>query len=863
MSDFYIPPKPSIVLSSESRGTYAALSEDLARQGVSRERRRAIVSEVRRVSGIQDVIEKEKQKRELRAFLVGLGVTALSGGGGGLLTAAYQVPRPLRFRASNSNYANLTPAAGTQDKWKVRVGLKRGTLGAQQCILSAASTSDDQIYFDSSDRLCWNFAGTNRLVSTSVYRDPAGWGTWEFIYDAANGTAALKARVFLNGVELTTWSTDTRSSITTGTSKINTNVVHNLGRRANGTTGYFDGYMSDFALIDNSATTLFGGSTSSTTGAYDPTAPSSALIWLKFADNSSVANLGTDSGSRAVAWTMNNFSITAGVTNDSLVDTPTNYGTDTGAGGEVRGNYPTLNPLDQGSAVTLTEGNLKFGASNDGEVRASVAIPSSGKWYFECTAIVSADTFQFTGVCNAAATLSSGTAALTSDYRGYRWNGNKVNGSGTAFGNSIAANNVVGVAVNMDAGEISFYKNGSLQGGGAAFTDLAGTTWFPFTGLAGTGTSNTTAMNFGQRPFANAAPSGFKALCTQNLATPAIAKPRSHFDVAIYTGNGGTNAVSTDGSVANNALLFTPDFVWIKGRSGATDHAVYDSVRGVQKRWETNNSDDDVTSDAGVTSFDAAGFSLSTLAQVNTNAATYVAWLAKGGGAAVTNNNGSMASQVSANLSAGISILTYTGQTAAGTIGHGLGVAPSMVIVKARTTAGANTDAAIYHTSLGNTNYLLLDSTAASATDTYWNNTSPTSSVFSVGTLKAPVNTLADTYVAYCFAEVAGFSKFGSYTGNAAANGPFVWCGFRPRFVLIKDASTTGDWFIYDSARDAYNVMADRLYTDTNAAEGTTSGIDLLSNGFKLRTITTDPNAAQTYIFAAFAETPFAYARAR
>jgi hypothetical protein len=294
---------------------------------------------------------------------------------------------------------------------------------------------------------------------------------------------------------------------------------------------------------------------------------------------------------------------------------------------------------------------------------------------------------------------------------------------------------------------------------------------------------------------------------------------------------------------------FQPDLTWIKGRSGATDHGLYDAVRGVQLQLESNTTTDETTETTGLTAFGSDGFTVGALAQLNTSSATYVGWNWK------------------ESASSGFDIVTYTGNGSARTISHGLGVAPNMIIVKARTTASTDQGWAVYHsanTAAPETDYLLLNSTAATADlDTVWNDTAPTSSVFSVGT-NALVNANNDTYVAYCFAEVAGYSKFGSYTGNGSTDGVFVYTGFRPKFILTKVVSTTQSWHICDTTRNTANVVDLVLQPHVNTAEVVNVDYDILSNGFKIRTTDGALNSSgETYIFAAFAESPFKYANAR
>jgi hypothetical protein len=315
-------------------------------------------------------------------------------------------------------------------------------------------------------------------------------------------------------------------------------------------------------------------------------------------------------------------------------------------------------------------------------------------------------------------------------------------------------------------------------------------------------------------------------------------------DALAYTGTGASNSISS--------LGFSPDLVWIKNRGGATSHAIYDTTRGTQAQLSSDTTGDQVTSSTGLTSFDANGFTIGTSTLVNTSGTQYVAW------------------SWDESVQAGLDIVSYTGNGANRTIAHNLGVAPKMIIVKARTTAGADQGWPVYHasnTAAPETDYLLLSSDAATADlNTVWNDTAPTSSVFSVGT-SALTNTNNDTYIAYLFSEVEGFSKFGSYTGNGSADGPFVWCGFRPRWVIIKRTNTTGQWNIFDAARNPQNALDLVFYSNTSDAEGSYGvgeGFDFCSNGLKVRESSVDLNASgSAYIFAAFAESPFKYARAR
>jgi hypothetical protein len=330
------------------------------------------------------------------------------------------------------------------------------------------------------------------------------------------------------------------------------------------------------------------------------------------------------------------------------------------------------------------------------------------------------------------------------------------------------------------------------------------------------------------------------------MAYTTIDDPGLYFNTKLYTGTGS--------SLANTGVGFQPDLVWIKGRSGATEHVLTDSVRGVTKELSSNDTGAEETVAQGLTAFGSDGFTVGTDGSYNTSSATYASWNFKAGGTASSNTDGSITSSVSANTTSGFSIVSYTGAGGASTVGHGLGVAPKMIIVKNRSSAQ---HWQVYHISTGNTKSSQLSGTGASDTaSTYWNDTSPTSTVFSVGT-GTPTNGSGNSIIAYCFAEKQGYSKFGSYTGNGNADGTFVYTGFKPAFIIVKSATEARNWRLWDNKRSTYNLTDKILYPDLSNAEATgDSEIDMLSNGFKLRK-TSDNTSGETYIYMAFAENPF------
>jgi hypothetical protein len=333
------------------------------------------------------------------------------------------------------------------------------------------------------------------------------------------------------------------------------------------------------------------------------------------------------------------------------------------------------------------------------------------------------------------------------------------------------------------------------------------------------------------------------------MAYTTINKGSSYFNTVLYAGNNGASQSIT-------GVGFQPDFVWIKNRTDARNHVLTDIIRGATKTLFSQSDIAEVTNptDGYLSSFGSDGFSVSQGSIGNENVCAtdnYVSWNWLANGAGVSNTAGTISSTVSANTTSGFSVVTYTGTGSAATVGHGLGVAPSMIFLKIRSA----TDAwIVYSKSLGNTKIMVLNSTAAEQTRADWNNTSPTSSVFSIGTFSNE-NTNAATYVAYCFAEVKGFSKFGSYTGNGSSNGTFVYTGFKPAFVMTKQTSGGGgNWFIVDNKRNTFNVVNNLLDANLSDAERNANIYDFCSNGFKDRL---GLGSGETFIYMAFAENPF------
>ena len=666
-----------------------------------------------------------------------------------------------------------------------------------------------------------SYAGNAYVYSAGFYGAAAtSLNVWNHIaWTRASGVLKIFVNGFLlSSVAFTNNLTDSTNGVTIGT-------THTL------IPGYyFPGYMQDLRIYKGVA---------KYTGNFNPPTPTV------------------------------NATVAAG--NDSLVDSPTNYGTDTYVGGEVRGNYATLNPLDKNSNLTLSNGNLDCVATSGAwkPGKATIGVTGQGKYYWE---ILIGPALAIIGIATQA-TPNADDRVPGDDATsyGYVLSGNKINNnSQTAYGSSFTTGDIIGTAYDAGSGKVWFSKNGTWQSSGdpangtnAAFTGISTSlTYLPMFALSGAGTSS---FNAGQRAFAYTAPSGFKALCTQNLPAPLVTKSNTVMDVVTYTGTG-SSLTLPNGSSTPTSIAFTPDFAWLKGRSGATNHALYDAVRGVQKDLVSNSDSAETTETTGLTAFGTNTFTVGSLAKLNTSSATYVAWAWNAGGSTVSNTAGSITSQVRSNPTAGFSVVTWTGTGSAGTVGHGLGAQPQFIIVKSR-DASADPNWFVSHIGIGlGVGRLVLNLAAANdngAAALLWNSTAPTSTLLPIGAY-AGVNQSTLRYVAYCFAPVVGFSSFGSYVGNGSSDGPMVYTGFRPRWILVKCTSSSNDWLLTDSSRLGYNIRNELIWANLSAAEYQIEHLDILSNGFKFRTTNAGWNgSAATYIYAAFAEAPFNYSRAR
>jgi hypothetical protein len=600
-------------------------------------------------------------------------------------------------------------------------------------------------------------------------------------------------------------------------------------------------------------------------GFYTGNGSSGILIWGAMVNQGTTpdAYVPTTGSILNTNWTPNNFSVTAGATYDSMVDSPTNvFTTANDTGGVVPGNYATVNPLS--NFGTCSNGNLTISVTGQPAQPATI-FQSTGKWYWEVL-WVSGSNYRF-GVTNEAGVgqdfglTANGWCKINSPPRTYN------SGSAPSYGTDGSVGDTYMFALDLDAGRIWYGINGTWQASGNPATNSNPSQTFTANQsmspafASGTGTL-VYSPNFGQRPFAYTPPAGFRSLNTTNIQTlgtstigNAAITPYKYFDTTIYAGLGTNRDVKNSG--------FQPDFVWLKVRGDTDSHGLFDSVRGAGARLQSNDTGTESQRLDVLTSFNSDGFSISgNDLQSNAAGKSYVAWQWKAGDSTVTNTAGSVTSRVRTNPTTGFSIATYTSPSSGSfTFGHGLSVAPSFFILKER---GATSNWIVWTKYYGSpTNQgLYLNSMSTFSAGSNWltgvNNST-------IGITQGQVTSGVQDHVVYSFAEIPGFSKVGSYVGNGSSDGPFVYTGFRPEFIIYKRINTAnGHWGIADSVRSRSNVVQSSLYPNLNNAGGETDAdrmFDFVSNGFKIRTTSGSFESngnGSIYIYMAFAESPFA-----
>ena len=775
------------------------------------------------------------------------------------------IQRSLRFNnySSSADDATLTRTVGTTSNRKTfthSFWVKRTKLGygmifghtddAGSYFISFVFNSDNKIEFN---EYRYNESPSNkiRLITTRAFRDTISWYHIVTAVDTTQGTSSNRVKIYVNGVQETSFTTETYCDQNHDTYFNSTSPYPIMRIGLNG-WGYGGAncYLAEFNAVDGYAyDPSYFGFTDSQTGIWMPKRYEGTYgtngYRLDVSDNSSTATLGIDKSPNGNDFTVTNFSVSAGVGNDSLEHTPTN-------------NFCTLNPLHQDSNTTLSEGNLKAAGSSSTAYNTNTQgtfAQSSGKWYYEV---------EFTSGSGLAAVGWARTTLRSSD--------NPTTGGGIVYRPAngdyidLAANNpetppttstgtVIQVAIDFDAGKIWFGSGGTYfnsgdpsAGSNEAMTFTGGSELLAPVVRSLACTFN---FNFGQRPFSYTAPSGFKILHTKNLPLASIVRPKKHFDTLLYTGTGSSNIVE--------GLEFSPDMIWVKGRdTNGTEHMIIDSVRGGTKSIVPNSADSESTHGGRSMTFYNRGVRWNSDSNTcNANGENYVLWCWKGGGTAVSNSDGSITSSISANTEGGFSVVTYTGNGSGSgqTVGHGLGRAPKVIFLKKRNAA---TNWYVYHGAAGNGAFEGLNTTTAYGSgNAPFNTTAPSSTVVTLGNTDG--NQSGINFVLYCWAEIPDYSKFGSYTGNQNADGTFVFTGFRPALVITK-GEWGGNWNMYDNSRNSFNVANKTLYPNLSNAESTESSsgnqMDFLSNGFKLRGSDNDTNHSADFIYLAFAEQP-------
>jgi hypothetical protein len=752
--------------------------------------------------------------------------------------ASYEIDQSIRFNDDDSahmarNGFGQSPTSSTD--CTISVWVKRGNnLGSNSTIFYGGDpngSTSESLRFGTGDQLQFSQASSDYDLKTNqLFRDPSAWYHIVVVLDTDNGTEGNRAALYVNGSKVTSFATENYpgSSYSTNFTANSSSVEHVIGSNAasGNASQFFDGYIAEFNFIDGQVLTPASFGETNDNGVWIPKKYSAAYgangFYIK---GESSSDLGNDSSGND-----NDFTSSGLAAADQMSDSPTN-------------NHCTLNPLWV-DGHTLSDGNLVASAAADSAAIGTMAFDptDSAGFYFEAK-VTTAATYPNVGIRTVESPSQVGAVTSLSGNSTGRFSFTGSNGqfsdagSGSSYGSAWAgtADKVIGVLVK--AGALYFSIDGTIQNSGtAAKTGLTGLMLPTVFYDAGSGTAASWEMRFDASDWSTT-PSGYKAITTDNLATPSIKDGSAYFHTQLYTGNGSSGLAITNDA---NAGDFEADLLIIGPRSNGDNKVWFDDVRGTTKRIKSNSADPGDTDSTAQLTFESDGFDLDTT-DVNFNGSgrTYVAWQWKKG------------------ATPGFDIVEYTGNKTNRTISHSLGVPPEWIVIKDY----SNTESWIVgHNSIGWTKNLYLNLTNAEATSSsIWQDTAPTSSVFSIGTSDG-VNKVG-SHIAYLWASVPGFSKFGSYTGNGNADGPFVYTGFKPALVILKVSSNspTG-WIILDNKRDTFNSVNHVLQPNNSETEVSGSdNWDFNSNGFKLRTTWAAANGSgYTVTYVAFAEHPFA-----
>ena len=784
------------------------------------------------------------------------------------------IERSLRMREGQSPELRRTFGTNTSNTTKTfSCWIKRGNVNSSsiQNIVSTTVSgniegrlrinTDNTLQFE--DRDASGGSSDGRRTTSAQIRDASSWYHIMLVLDSTQGTEADRAKIYINGTQATIGA-DRTISQNYSFSFFRSSAVNYMGNMS-GSSEFFDGYLAEVHLIDGQALDPSYFGFTSQNGTWLPKKYTGGNygtngFYLDFLDNSSQAALGYDKSGNGNDFTVENITVSTTRTNDSFLDTPTN-------------NFPTLNPNSlyhvHSTNSNTAEGNLRYNCTSDnqGQVPATMSMPTSGKWYFEAEVISNANFAM--AITPVTWTVNRNAISNEPGSLGYAAYGSKFeNGSeGAGWGAGWDTGNWAAAAVDMDLKQVTFYANNTSQG---TLSFKSGYEDLEYLPLITGGTNSSTVsgyVNFGAQGFKYTPPTGFKALNSRNRAgatgTAAVVNPRRFFDTVVYTGD-------TSGNLKVTGLQFKPDFVWIKRRSGGTDNnQLFDTVRDFTngRRLFSNGDSAEAQngSQYGMISVNDDGFTVGAGPfEANRDGDSHVAWCWKAGGAAVSNTDGDITSSVSVNEEAGFSIATYTGSTASGalTVGHGLGKKPAWVMIKRRDDTG---EWIIGHqgltTNAFQNNKFLKFSTNGTFTNSLVWGAEPTTTVTQIvtnGAGGAANLTSSGTYVMYSWAEIPGYSKFGSYTGNGSTDGTYVHLGFKPAYLMIKNQNNGFNWVIQDYKRSPTNLCDNKLNPDSNAVEQTDyDKLDMLSNGFKPRVSDAGINASSSsYVYMAFAEKP-------
>jgi hypothetical protein len=730
-------------------------------------------------------------------------------------------------------------------------------------------------------RLSWydyqSGAYTFQQRTSALHRDVSAWYHVVLRVDTTDGTAGNRARMYVNGTEQTSFSASTT---------VSQNVSFLLGDGGNdfrwGTEGsnnrlWYGGYLAEVNMIDG--TSLGPDSFGETKNDIWIPKNTSGLTFGTNGYRLQFKQTGTGQDSSGIgADTSGNdvhFSVSALAASDVTIDSPTN-------------NFAVQMLTDANGSISITEGGLKSQVASSGNylsVGTNIGM-KGGKYYFEYRGIRGGNN---STALPAVRLFPDGTSSHSSS-------DNPTGSIDLNCGTQDGDDGVYMVALDLDNGKAYRGRNGSWSNSGDPTSGATGTGNVQTLTAANltsqlrvgvvhrfdTGTSIIT-FNFGQEGtflgyttaggnadengfgnFKYAPPSGYLAICTRNLPDPVATidpaeggSPQDYFNTVLRDGTGSGGSITGVG--------FQPDWYWEKKRNASSNHYMVDSVRGVTKSIFPNITNAEGTDTNSIQSFDTDGFTWGSDDRAADE--NLVVWLWKAGTAfsndASATSVGSIDSAGSVNTDLGFSIINFTGTGNVQTIAHGLSKAPELIFQKSREKAD---NWVSYAAPLGNDGGLILEGNNSKITsDTYFNDTSPTSTVWTMGTQNA-VNNSGEETIAYCFHSVENYSKIGSYTGNSDADGTFVYTGFRPAFVLIKNTGATESWNIFDTARDPSNLTTQNLNPNSaNAESDASSGnraIDILSNGFKLRGNNSAVNDG-TFLYLTFSEQPFKYANAR